>query len=160
MIFLACSNGNEVTEQPSTTTTTLPQTTTSSTVVIEDNIDLTYNATKITGSLDGRIVNVSLNLKAWEGSVGSYNFYLENDPYQVLYNWIGGMSLNSIGMDTLIQANLGGGLIGPINYTITSSGSEWTGRIGGEKYNLRFNNQNIKGYGPKEVLFLVIIYLP
>jgi hypothetical protein len=49
-------------------------------------------------------------------------------------------------------------MIGTKRYSINISSGVWSGFIGGEKFKINSNNGVFEGYGPKEVVLLIIIY--
>ena len=139
-------------------TTTTSSTTSTTTTVIKNNLDLALSSTGLTGNVDGNKVSIRNSSGEWKGTVGIYQFYLKEEPYQVLYNWIGGIGLSDLGLDDLIQANEGSGLIGLSKYSIKISSNTWQGRIFGENFKIEKSGNKFTGYGPKEIVFLIIMY--
>ena len=136
------------------TTTTQPATTTTEPI---NNVKLSLTPNSLSGKVT-QSVNIRLTVDEWKGSIGSSQVFLREEPFKVLYNWIGGISLFTDGLDSLIQAESSSGMIGTKSYSINISSGVWSGFIDGEKFKINSNNGVFEGYGPKEVVLLIIIY--
>tara|TARA_B100000035_G_C20824677_1_gene475884 strand:- start:67 stop:567 length:501 start_codon:yes stop_codon:yes gene_type:complete len=158
LLFISFCGGDtgETIDQVETTSTS--STTSSTTTVVQKNLSLTLSSSGLTGSVDGNQVSIRNNSGEWTGTVGNYQFYLKEEPYQVMYNWIGGLEIGNLGLDKLIQADRGSGLIGTGKYSIKISSNTWQGKIFGKKFQIEKSGSKFTGYGPKEVVFLILIY--
>lgn len=160
LVFLCtiCSTEqSNVASSETETTTTQNTTTTTTTTVKQNNINLSITSNSLTGSIN-QSVNIKLTADGWKGSVGSSQVYLKAEPYKAMYNWIGGMSGFTTGLDNLIQADRNSGLIGTKRYSINISSGIWSGAINGKNFKIKLQNGTFEGYGPKEVVLLIIIY--
>ena len=158
VLFSFCGGTTEETIHQVETTTTTSSTTSTTTTIIKNNLDLTKSSTGLTGTVDGNKVSIRNSSGEWKGTVGIYQFYLKEEPYQVLYNWIGGIGLSDLGLNTLIQADKNGGLFASTRYSIKISSNTWQGRIFGENFKIEKSGNKFTGYGPKEIVFLIIMY--
>ena len=139
-------------------TTSTSSSSSTTTTVIKNNLDLALSSTGLTGTVDGNKVSIKNSSGEWKGTVGIYQFYLKEEPFKVLYNWIGGIGLSDLGLNDLIQADRGSGLIRGLKYSIKISSNTWQGGIFGENFKIEKSGNKFTGYGPKEIVFLIIMY--